>query len=258
MSLFIPYVCCGDPNIRFTEELVHALAPYSDIIELGIPFSDPIADGKTIQAAANRALAGKTTVEQIFEMVKRLRADGIVVPLVFMTYFNIIYAYGMEKFLKRMNDAGIRGIIIPDLPFGEDAEFEKLAESCGIAIINLIAPNTDDERAKQMLEKSRNSNSPFTYLVSSAGTTGTREGVGPESIEFVKRIRKLAGNDNRLCVGFGISTKAQTDAYIEAGADGVIIGSKIIELYSKHVKPDDALGEIKDFAGGFKNPSHLK
>jgi len=258
---FIPYVCCGDPSIEFTEKLIRTLAPHSDIIELGIPFSDPIADGKTIQAAANRALANGVTVEKIFGMVERLRANGtdgnVVVPLVFMTYFNIVYAYGREKFLKRMKEAGVQGLIIPDLPFGEDLEFESLAKSHGISIINLIAPNTTDERAKQILEKSRNTNALFTYLVSNAGTTGTRDSVSLESIEFVKRIRMLAGNGNinRLCVGFGISTKEQADAYIKAGADGVIVGSRIIELYSKHTKPEDTLKEIENFARGFKNPS---
>ena len=197
--IFIPYVCCGDPSIEFTEKLVRTLAPHSDIIELGIPFSDPIADGKTIQAAANRSLANGTTIEQIFEMVARLRENGtntngtitditngtdkvVVVPFVFMTYFNIIYAYGCEMFLKRMKETGVQGLIIPDLPFGEDVEFEKLAESCGISIINLIAPNTTNERAEQILENSRNTNAPFTYLVSSAGTTGTKDGVSPNPL----------------------------------------------------------------------------
>ena len=254
--MFIPYICCGDPNLEFTYKLVRTLAPYSYVIELGIPFSDPIADGKTIQMAANRALANGVTVEKIFGMVERLRADGtdkIEVPLVFVTYFNIIYAYGCGKFLKRMKDVGVQGLIIPDLPFGEDSEFESLAKSCGISIINLIAPNTTDERAEQILENSRTTHAPFTYLVSSAGTTGTKDGVSAESIEFVKRIRTLAGNgnNNRLCVGFGISDAEQAKRFVEAGADGVIVGSKIIEIYSRHgSEPENALKEIEKFAQG--------
>lgn len=249
--MFIPYVCCGDPSIEFTEKLVRTLAPHADIIELGIPFSDPIADGKTIQAAANRALANGVTVEKIFGMVERLRANGtdkIEVPLVFMTYFNVIFAYGKEKFLKRMKAVGVQGLIIPDLPFGEDLEFESLANAYGISIINLIAPNTTDERAKQILEKSRNAHALFTYLVSSAGTTGTKEGVSANSIEFVKRIRTLAGNQNKLCVGFGISNAGQAKQFIEAGADGIIVGSRIIEIYSEHAEQEDALKEIEQFA----------
>lgn len=231
---FIPYVCCGDPNLEFTYKLIRTLAPYSEIIELGIPFSDPIADGKTIQAAANRALTSGTTVEQIFGMVGQLRKDGIIVPFVFMTYFNIVYSYGSECFLKKMREIGVQGVIIPDLPFEEDKDFEKLAESCGVSMVNLIAPNTSDERAKKILEK--RCNVLFTYLVSIAGTTGTRDNASIESIEFVRKMRALAGNDKKLYVGFGISTPQQATEFVNAGADGVIIGSALIEIYSKHIR----------------------
>lgn len=229
--MFIPYVCCGDPNIQFSKELIKTLAPYSDIIELGIPFSDPIADGKTIQEAANRALMNGVTVDKIFEMVEELRSDGINTPFVFMTYFNIVYAYGREDFLMKMKKTGVQGIIIPDLPFGEDPEFEQLAKMHEISIINLIAPNTDEERAKRILENQ----TMFTYLVSLSGVTGSRDRISEQSIEFIKRIRSLAGEKKKLCVGFGISNKEQAKQFIESGADGIIVGSKIINIYSEDI-----------------------
>jgi tryptophan synthase alpha chain len=248
--MFVPYVCCGDPSIEFTKELIKTLASYSDMIELGIPFSDPIADGKTIQAAAARALGNGVTVEQIFRMVEQLRSDGIKVPFVFMTYFNIVYAHRPEDFLKRMKNAGIQGIIIPDLPFGEEPEFEKLAKEHGISIINLIAPNTPEERAKSILEQE----GMFTYLVSVSGVTGSRDKVSQDSIEFVKRIRRLAGPEKKLCVGFGISGREQADTFAEVGADGIIVGSRIIDVYSVFIEGDgiiekgSVLSKVEAFA----------
>lgn len=228
---FIPYVCCGDPNLDFTYKLVKTLAPYSHIIELGIPFSDPIADGKTIQEAANRALKNKVNAESVFTMVEKLRNEGIGTTFVFMTYYNIVYAYGTEKFLEKMAKTEVQGIIIPDLPFGEDLEFEKLAKKHGIVIINLIAPNTIDERAKKILEEEK----MFTYLVSSAGTTGAKTSTSRESIEFVRKVRRIAGLSKKLCVGFGISSSEQAKEFVDAGADGIIVGSRIIDIYSEYV-----------------------
>ena len=249
--MFVPYVCCGDPSIEFSTKLIKVLAKHADIIELGIPFSDPIADGKTIQMAANRALANGVNIEKIFDMVATLRNDdGIIVPFVFMTYYNIVYAYGREKFLKKMKKVGVQGLIIPDLPFGEDKEFEEMAEENGICIIGLITRNTTDERAGKIL--AAHGSNMFTYLVSISGVTGARDGVDNESIEFVKRIRKLAGSEKKLCVGFGISKKEQAELYCKAGADGIIVGSALIEIYSKHVCVDsidkgNSLKEIEVF-----------
>ncbi|MDO8553778.1 MAG: tryptophan synthase subunit alpha [Candidatus Micrarchaeota archaeon] len=232
--MFVPYVCCGDPNLEFSYQLIKKLAPYSTIIELGIPFSDPIADGKTIQMAANRALKNGVTVEKIFAMIKLLRKEGIKTPFVFMTYYNIVYSYGKEKFLERITTSSVQGIIIPDLPFEEDPEFENLAEKHGIGIVKLIAPNTEEKRAKKILTNEK----LFTYLVSTTGTTGAKREIGNESLDFVKRIRKLAGNDKKLYVGFGISNAAQAKEIVNAGADGVIIGSRIIDIYSKFIGTD--------------------
>lgn len=254
--IFVPYVCCGDPNMDFTYELVKTLAPYSEAIELGIPFSDPIADGKTIQLASFRALKNRVSVEKIFSMVEKLRCEGINKPLLFMTYYNVVYAYGREKFLKKMNEVGLQGIIIPDLPFGEDIKFEKLAKKYGIPIINLIAPNTKEARAKKILNNSNPHSNLFTYLVSIAGTTGARKGANSESLAFVRTIRKLADKNKKLCVGFGISNVKQAKQFVCAGADGIIVGSEIINIYSKYIQNNhvdkQALKEIKKFARGFK------
>lgn len=251
---FIPYVCCGDPNIDFTYELVKVLVPYSSMIELGIPFSDPIADGRTIQAAANRALKNGVNVEKIFAMVERLRKEEITTQFVFMTYYNIVYSYGCENFLNKMQTIGVQGIIIPDLPFGEDIKFEKLAKKYEISIINLIAPNTRNARAHAILGNSN----LFTYLVSIAGTTGVRDKVSENSLAFVKRVRALAINGQKLFVGFGISDVEQAKQFISAGADGVIVGSKLIEIYSKHIDRDGidaetALKKIAIFSKSFIN-----
>ena len=232
--MFIPYVCCGDGGIAFTEKLVKALAPHSGIIELGIPFSDPIADGKTIQRAANRALAGGASVQEIFGMVMRLRKDGVQTPFVFMTYYNVVYAHGREKFLRKMKEAGVQGIIVPDLPFEEDEEFEKMAQREGIAVVNLIAPNTKETRAGKILAREK----LFTYLVSVAGTTGARGEVKEESVEFVKRMRRLAGSGKKLCVGFGVADAQSAQKFRVAGADGVIVGSRIIDICEKESEAD--------------------
>ena len=245
---FIPYVCCGDPNLDFTYNLIKTLASYSYLIELGIPFSDPIADGKAIQVAANRALKNGINVEKVFEMVERLRKDKISVPFVFMTYYNIVYSYGCENFLQKMKEINVQGLIIPDLPFGEDLEFEKLAKKYGVSIINLIAPNTREERAKDILKNEKT----FTYLVSVAGVTGSRGEASKESLEFVKRIRSIA-KGNKLFVGFGISTVEQANQFMRAGADGVIVGSELINIYSKYITDGKinyniVLKDIEEFA----------
>lgn len=241
--MFIPYVCCGDGGIKFTEKLVETLAPHSDIIEIGVPFSDPIADGKTIQKAANRALSGGVGVKEIFEMVQRLRGRGVKTPFVFMTYCNVVYAHGKREFLSTMREVGVQGIIVPDLPFGEDLELEGLAKENGIAIVNLVAQNTKEEKASEMLSQEK----LFTYLVSVAGTTGARGDVARESIEFVKRVRKLAGGGKKLCVGFGVSNAQIAQKFREAGADGVIVGSRIIDIYEGK-NEGEALAQIEHLA----------
>ncbi len=240
---FVPYVCCGDYGMGFTFRLVKVLAPHSGIIELGIPFSDPIADGPTIQAASQRSLARGTTANDVFSLLGRLRADGIKNDFALMTYYNIIFSFGQEKFLKRMTEAGAQALIIPDLPLGEDPAFESLATKHGIEIIRMVAPNTPPERIKMLAEGSGIANRSFTYLVSAKGVTGARGSVSRESVAFVRSVRKIAGRGARLFVGFGVSSPEQARAYIGAGADGVIVGSGLINIYSKFVAQDNGFDE---------------
>lgn len=244
--IFVPYVCCGDISIEFTNALVRTLAPYSHAIELGMPFSDPIADGKTIQEAATRALKAGVKVSSVFALVERLRKGGIGKPLIIMTYYNVIYSYGRKRFLQKMRKAGAQGLIVPDLPFGEDLLLEEAARERGISIISQIAPNTSEVRAKRILQKE----TMFTYLVSSKGVTGARSHVAKESLTFVKRIRKIAGARKRLWVGFGVSNAEQAKEFAKAGADGVIVGSAIADIYSKR-KEERAIKEIKRLAASF-------
>lgn len=242
-----PYVCLGDPDMEFSLELIKRISPCSDMIELGIPFSDPIADGPTIQGAATRSLSGGFRVDDAFSIVKKARDEGVSNRLVFMTYFNIIYTYGMERFLDSMKKEGVDGLIIPDLPFGGDNEFESLAKEKGISIVNLIAPNTPLDRARDILENE----TLFTYLVPLSGVTGARKKT--VGLDFVSGIRNIAGSKNTLFAGFGISGREQADAYIKAGADGVIIGSRIVDIYTKELEEnrEKALDAVEEFLSSF-------
>lgn len=226
---FVPYLCCGDPSLGMTKSFIRLLEPYSEIIELGIPFSDPIADGKTVQDASVRSLNNGTNTDKVFKMVEELRGEGTSIPFVFMAYYNTVYSYGRGRFIEKMKDSGVQGLIIPDLPFGEDKELESCAKAGGISIIKLIAPNTGAERSEELIENE----GMFTYLVSSYGTTGARGDVNEESLEFVRRIRKFAGSGKTLYVGFGISNAEQARKFAGAGADGVIVGSALIDIYSR-------------------------
>ncbi|PIU21414.1 MAG: tryptophan synthase subunit alpha [Candidatus Diapherotrites archaeon CG08_land_8_20_14_0_20_34_12] len=243
----IPYICCGDPNINFTFDLIKTVAQYSNFIELGIPFSDPIADGKTIQKATARSLKNGITIEKIFKMCSRLKKEGLEVPLVFMTYYNIIYCFGAGKFLIKMKHAGIKGLIIADLPLGEDKGFESLAKKHQISLIHLIAPNTSNERCLEILKHA----GLFTYVVSLSGITGARKKADIEGLTLVRRIRKIA-KIKKLFVGFGISSPEQAKAFEKVGADGIIVGSKIIDIYGRCIKGrkidgKKALNEVKKF-----------
>ncbi len=246
-----PYICCGDISIEFSKKLA-MLFSHCEIIELGIPFSDPIADGKTIQEASQRALANGMNTDKAFDFARKLMAEGVASKLVFMTYYNIVHAYGKERFVRSMKEAGVDGIIIPDLPFREDEEFEEMARKHMISIVNLIAGNTSEKRAKEILENE----TLFTYLVSTYGITGSRQEADKAGIELVRRTRAIAGKGNKLYVGFGITSPEQVKKYIEAGADGTIIGSAIIDTYSKAINEgsseEKVLESIKEFAETFK------
>lgn len=217
---FIPFFTCGDPDLETTERLVREAAKQgADLIELGIPFSDPTAEGPVIQGANIRALAGGVTTDQIFGLVGRLRRD-LTVPLVFMTYANVIFSYGAERFLSTCQETGIDGVILPDLPFEEKGEFQLLCRQYGVALISLIAP-TSRQRVAMIAREAEG----FLYLVSSLGVTGTRSEITTDLSSIVKAVRE---NTKVPCaIGFGISTPEQARE-MAALADGVIVGSAIV------------------------------
>jgi tryptophan synthase alpha chain len=216
----ICYVMAGDPSAEATGEIVKALADGgADIIELGFPFSDPVADGPTIQAAGQRALAVGMDTQRYFELVKALEVG---VPLVCMTYYNPVFRYGVEKFVERAADAGISGLIIPDIPVEEAADLKNSCEKNGLDLIFLVAPTTTGKRVRKILERS----SGFLYLVSRLGVTGTREDVSSSTKELLSRVETGLPK----AVGFGISTGKQAAEVRNAGADAVIVGSAFVRI----------------------------
>ena len=225
---FIPFITCGDPDLETTEKIVRAAAANgADLIELGIPFSDPTAEGPVIQGANIRALAGGVTTDKIFEMVKRLRKD-LSVPMVFMTYANVVFSYGSEKFISICNEIGIDGLILPDLPFEEKEEFLPICHKYGVDLISLIAPTSDNRIA--MIAKEAEG---FIYIVSSLGVTGTRSEITTDLDSLVSKVRQ--NTDVPCAIGFGISTPEQA-AKMAALSDGAIVGSAIIKIIEKYGK----------------------
>jgi tryptophan synthase alpha chain len=238
----IPYITVGYPELKITEKAVRLLAKSgADIIELGIPFSDPMADGATIQESSFQALQNGITTDICLETVKNIR-QTTEVPLVFMTYFNPVLKYGIEKFCLASCDAGIDGLIIPDLPPEEGSTLERATKEHNLDLIYLLAPTSNIERIKMVAGKSRG----FIYLVSIAGVTGARNSLPATLQNFISRVRKIAKQP--LCVGFGISTPGQAHQ-IASGADGVIIGSKLIQL----MKSDPSLKSLESFIKEIRN-----
>ena len=229
---FIPFITAGDPSLAKTEEFIlEMVRAGADLVEIGIPFSDPIAEGVVIQEADIRSLAAGTTTDKVFDMVLDLRKKTEI-PLVFMTYVNPVFHYGYEKFFSRCQEAGIDGIIIPDLPFEEKGELEDIAAAHGVDLISMIAP-TSKQRIRDIAREAKG----FLYVVSSMGVTGTREEIRTDLGEILKEIRKVT--DLPAAVGFGINTPEQA-AEIAAVADGVIVGSAIVKLaarYGGHAAP---------------------
>lgn len=230
---FIPFITAGDPNLETTERLVLAMAEAgADLIELGIPFSDPVAEGSVIQQADERALAGGTTTDRIFETVRNIR-EKTCVPLAFMTYINPVFVYGADRFMKNCRDTGIDAVIIPDLPFEEKYEIKEYCDKYGVTLISLIAP-TSDARIGMIAREAEG----FVYIVSSLGVTGVRSEIVTNLGEMIALVKSV--KDIPCAVGFGISTPEQAKK-IAGTADGVIVGSavvKIVEQYGeKAVEP---------------------
>lgn len=223
---FIGFLTAGDPNLGKTEEFILEMADAgAGLIEIGIPFSDPIADGPVIQEANIRALSAGCTTDKIFEMVSSVR-EKTDVPLVFLAYLNSLYKYGYEAFCKRCQECGVDGVILPDLPFEEKGELAPVAEKYGIDIITMVAP-TSRERIKMMAGDA----SGFIYVVSSMGVTGARSEITTDIGEIVETIRDVT--DVPVAIGFGINTKEQVSRYSSIG-DGAIVGSAIVKIIGRY------------------------
>ena len=223
---FIAFITCGDPDLETTAAAVRAAAANgADLIELGIPFSDPIAEGPVIQGANLRALKGGVTTDNIFDFVRELRRD-VTIPLVFMTYANVIFSYGAERFISTCRDIGIDGLILPDLPFEEKDEFQPICRKHGVDLLSLVAPTSENRIA--MIAKEAEG---FLYIVSSLGVTGTRSEIKTDLASIVDVARQHTSVP--CAIGFGISTPEQAKK-MSAISDGVIVGSAIIKLLEKH------------------------
>ena len=232
---FIPFLTCGDPSLEITEKLVYAMEEAgADLIELGIPFSDPTAEGPVIQEANVRALAGGVTTDKVFVMVETIRKNTKI-PMVFMTYANVVFSYGTERFIKRAAEAGMDGLILPDVPFEEKEEFDVVCKQYGLDLISLIAP-TSHERIAMIAKEAEG----FVYCVSSLGVTGMRTSITTDIGAMVKLVK--AQKDIPCAVGFGISTPEQAKK-MAAVSDGAIVGSAIVKIVAEH---------------GKKAPSHVK
>ena len=240
---FVAFITCGDPDLETTAKAVRAaVANGADLIELGIPFSDPTAEGPVIQEANLRALQGGVTTDLIFDFVKELRED-VTVPLVFMTYANVIFSYGAEKFISACAQIGIDGLILPDLPYEEKDEFLPTCRERDIALISLIAP-TSEQRIAMIASEAEG----FIYLVSSLGVTGTRSEITTDLSAVTQAIRENAHVP--FAIGFGISTPAQARAMADL-SDGAIVGSAIVKIMTKYGK--DAPPHVEEFVRSMKD-----
>ena len=225
---FIPFITCGDPDLSTTAAAVRAMvAAGADLIELGIPFSDPTAEGPVIQGANLRALSAGVTTDQVFNLVRELRKD-VTIPMVFMTYANVVFSYDADRFIRTCSEVGIDGLILPDLPFEEKEEFQPICQKYGVDLISLIAPTSANRIA--MIAKEAEG---FIYVVSSLGVTGTRSEIKTDIASIVKVIRE--NTDVPCAVGFGISTPEQA-AKMAGISDGAIVGSAIIKILAQYGK----------------------
>lgn len=223
---FIPFITCGDPDLATTEKIIYAMAENgASLIELGIPFSDPVAEGVVIQEANMCALKNGVRVDHIFEMLDKIK-QKITIPMAFMTYANLVFAYGSEKFLQNAKDVGIGGLILPDVPFEEKGEFEPICVKNDIDLISFIAPTSKD-RIEMIAKEAKG----FIYCVSSLGVTGVRKHISTDIKSIIKCAREVSKIP--VAVGFGIESPSQAKEIAEY-ADGVIVGSAIVKLCAKY------------------------
>lgn len=243
---FIPFITAGDPDIRTTRRIVIAMVQAgADLVEIGIPFSDPTAEGPVIQGANLRALSGGMDTEKAFELVETLRkVDGIRVPMVYMTYANVVFSYpgGIEAFCERAANVGVQGLILPDVPFEEHEEFAAPARTRGLSLVSMIAPTSHD-RIRAIAKGAEG----FVYCVSSLGVTGERTTITGDIAGMVDTVRSVT--DVPVAVGFGISTPEQA-AQMAARSDGAIVGSAIVRMVG--TKGADSVDEVRSYVHAMK------
>lgn len=239
---FIPFITAGDPDIETTREILLAMQEAgADLIEIGIPFSDPVAEGPVIQAADDRALAAGTTTDKIFDMVTSIK-DKLHVPVVFMTYINPIYVYGTEKFAKKAKECGVAGVIVPDVPFEEKGEILDIFKAEGLTVISMIAPTSSD-RVRMIAKEAEG----FVYCVSSLGVTGVRTEINTGISMLIDQVKEV--KDIPCAIGFGISTPEQAKQMAQI-SDGAIVGSAIVRIVAEHGK--DSISYVKKYVQDMK------
>ncbi|MFQ5827558.1 MAG: tryptophan synthase subunit alpha [Candidatus Methylomirabilia bacterium] len=243
----IPYFSAGDPSLAITRRLLQeATRQGADLIELGVPFSDPLADGTVIQRASQRALAGGTTLLRVLELLREVRG-GVAVPVALLTYANPLFSFGLKAFARAAADAGVDGVIVADLPPEEAGELSAEARVVGLDLIHLVAPTSSPERMRMIARRSRG----FIYAVSLTGVTGARAELPPDLARYLADLRAITTKP--LCVGFGISTPEQVSA-LAPYVDGIIVGSAIVREVEAHAGSEALVPEVGRFIASLKAP----
>lgn len=226
---FIPFVVLGDPDFNTSKRILDKMAKHADILELGFPFSDPIADGKRIQAADERALKAKITPNKCFQLIKHVRKKNKELPIGLLLYYNLVYTNGVEEFLKKAKRAGVNGILIADMPIEEAGEMQRLCSKHGLEQIFIVAPTTKGKRMREIASKAKG----FIYTVGVLGVTGERKKIGNSTLKLIKQIKKKSNVP--VCVGFGISKPEHIKKVLKSGADGAIVGSALEAIIEKNL-----------------------
>ena len=243
----IPYFTAGDPSLSQTRQLiVEAARRGADVVELGIPFSDPLADGPVVQRAVQRALAAGVTLPRVLELVREIRED-VAVPIVFMTYYNPVLAFGLKAFCRSAAEAGVDGLIVVDLPPEEAGALRAEADPVGLDVIHFVAPTSTQDRMRKIAKAAGG----FIYMVSLTGVTGVRSELPTDLVAHLRTLRGITTKP--VCVGFGVSTPEQA-ALVGRHADGVIVGSAIVSLVEQHASSPDLLRTVGDFIAALKAP----
>ena len=238
---FMPFLVAGDPDFETSLSVFKAIAPHADMLEIGFPYSDPLADGPTIQAADERALHSGIDTDKVFSLISKIRTfyKG---PISVLVYANLVYQYGIDKFYKHAAKSGIDGVLVPDVPYEESEQFVKAAKKHKVAPVFMVTQTTNEARLKKILQYAEG----YLYLVSVLGVTGSRTSMGNDTYDFIRRIRKHTKLP--LALGFGISKKEHITNAAKAGIDGVIVGSAIIKLLEANLtNPKQAAKKIEGY-----------